>query len=59
MVHQCKNCRSVYDEEFGDEINEINPGIGFDDLPDTYKCPICNSEKMDFLPVSKYMLMQC
>jgi len=59
MVHQCKNCRSVYDEEFGDEINEINPGIGFDDLPDTYKCPICNSEKTDFLPVSKYMLMQC
>lgn len=56
-VHQCKNCLSLYDQEYGDEINEVNAGVAFDDLPDSYNCPICNSEKSDFVPVSKYLLM--
>ncbi|MES2456716.1 MAG: rubredoxin domain-containing protein [Bacteroidota bacterium] len=59
MIHQCKNCLSVYDEAFGDEINEIAPGLAFEGLPDSYGCPICGSAKADFLPVSKYLLMQC
>ena len=58
QVHQCKNCLSVYDEEFGDEINDIEAGVAFNDLPDNYVCPTCNSEKQAFLPVSKYVLTQ-
>lgn len=58
MVHQCKSCWSVYDEEFGDEISDIGAGVAFDELPETYTCPTCNSDKSGFLQVSKYLLMQ-
>jgi rubredoxin len=58
MIRQCKNCLSVYDEEFGDEVNGIKAGVSFEDLPEIYSCPTCSSEKSAFLPLSKHMLAQ-
>ena len=47
-VHQCSSCLTVYDPEFGDELNGIHPGVAFDDLPASYSCSICGSEKEQF-----------
>jgi rubredoxin len=48
QVHQCSNCLTVYDTDFGDSLNEIAPGTSFDDLPDDYHCSVCASEKQYF-----------
>lgn len=57
-VHQCKHCWSVYDEEFGDELNAVQAGVAFEELPEAYSCPTCGSSKSAFLPLGKHLL-QC
>ena len=37
----CTICGWVYDPAEGDESLGIPPGTPFEDLPDDYKCPIC------------------
>ena len=41
-------CGYVYDPETGDPDNGIEPGTSFEDLPDTWLCPVCDSEKEFF-----------
>lgn len=48
IIYQCKHCFTVYDEQYGDSINDIAPGTPFSQLPDTYQCPVCESEKAEF-----------
>ena len=43
--HVCLICGFVYDPEVGDPSLGIPPGTPFEDLPDDYKCPICNASK--------------
>ncbi len=43
--HICTICGFVYKEEEGDPTMGIPPGTPFEDLPDDYKCPICNAGK--------------
>jgi rubredoxin len=50
-VHQCKTCFTIYDERFGDSVNEIPVGVKFVDLPSTYCCPVCESDKTEFVEV--------
>jgi rubredoxin len=38
----------VYDEQYGDSINDVAPGTSFEQLPATYQCPVCESEKSEF-----------
>lgn len=52
MVHQCETCFTIYDERFGDSVNEIALGVKFADLPADYCCPICESAKSAFVEVS-------
>ena len=52
--HQCSNCLTIYDKKFGDPASDIPPGIPFEDLPDTYKCHVCDSPKNHFRPVKEY-----
>ena len=47
-VHQCKNCLSIYDERYGDELNGISAGTRFESIED-YSCPVCESAKADFV----------
>lgn len=47
-VYQCKNCLSIYDERYGDELNGIVAGTHFESLKN-YICPVCDSSKEDFL----------
>ncbi|MCE6988003.1 rubredoxin [Dyadobacter sp. CY323] len=53
IIHQCPDCFTVYDPEFGDELNHIPAGTAFADLPETYCCPTCDMEKSFLLPIEK------
>jgi len=52
QVHQCSNCLTVYDTDFGDAINNVPPGTTFEALPDNYQCSVCASEKKSFTMVA-------
>jgi rubredoxin len=52
--YQCSNCLTVYDKKYGDPSANIPPGVAFEDLPDTYRCHVCESPKKDFIPVKDY-----
>ena len=47
----CENCGFVYDPELGDPDGDIPPGTAFEDIPDTWFCPICGASKRDFVPL--------
>lgn len=44
-VYICLICGFRYDPEMGDPTVGIPPGTPFEDLPEDYKCPICNAGK--------------
>ena len=48
MKYICDICGYVYDPEIGDPDNGIEPGTAFDELPDTWVCPLCGVSKEDF-----------
>jgi len=37
----CNICGYVYDKERGEPHNGIPPGTAFEDLPNSYSCPVC------------------
>ncbi len=47
----CVICGFTYDPEEGDPSMGIPPGTRFEDLPEDYKCPICNASKEYFKKV--------
>jgi flavin reductase (DIM6/NTAB) family NADH-FMN oxidoreductase RutF/rubredoxin len=49
-THTCAICGFQYNEEEGDPPAGIPPGTPFEDLPEDYKCPICNAGKDYFNP---------
>jgi len=44
----CEVCGYIYDPKKGDPDNGIAPGTKFEDLPDTWVCPICGASKEAF-----------
>ncbi|WP_297890490.1 rubredoxin [Sulfurihydrogenibium sp.] len=48
LKYRCRVCGYIYDPLKGDEINNISPGVEFIDLPDKWKCPVCNYSKKEF-----------
>jgi len=50
--HQCPHCFTLYDEQYGDARSGIPAGISFDNLPDGYICPTCDTPKTDFIAVA-------
>ncbi|WP_159519700.1 rubredoxin [Sunxiuqinia indica] len=48
IVHQCPECRTVYDERYGDLLTNIEAGTTFYELPDHYGCPVCETPKTAF-----------
>lgn len=46
--YRCTHCGYIYEPEKGCEKNKINPNTPFDELPETYRCPICKSKKSGF-----------
>jgi len=44
----CTLCNYIYDPEKGDPENGVNPGTAFEDIPDSWVCPLCGASKEDF-----------
>ena len=44
----CSVCGYVYDPQQGDPDNGVDPGTKFEDLPDSWDCPVCGASKDDF-----------
>lgn len=53
VLHQCKHCFTIYDEDLGDEEGNISPGTSFTDLPEDYCCPLCDAGKEDFAAIDE------
>ena len=51
--YQCTNCLTVYDEKYGDPGAGISVGTAFENLPDTYRCHVCDSAKIEFVIISQ------
>lgn len=50
-IYSCSICGFHYDPAEGDPALGIPPGTSFEDLPEDYKCPICNAGKDYFKKV--------
>jgi flavin reductase (DIM6/NTAB) family NADH-FMN oxidoreductase RutF/rubredoxin len=44
----CSVCGYVYDPVKGDPDSGIAPGTRFEDIPDSWTCPVCGAEKSKF-----------
>jgi flavin reductase (DIM6/NTAB) family NADH-FMN oxidoreductase RutF/rubredoxin len=44
----CSVCGYVYDPEKGDPDSGIAPGTRFEDIPDSWTCPVCGTDKSMF-----------
>ena len=49
--YKCRSCGYIYDPVEGDPDSGIAPGTAFEDIPDSWSCPICGVKKEDFEPV--------
>lgn len=44
----CNVCGYIYDPAEGDTANGIAAGTDFNDLPETWVCPVCGVAKSEF-----------
>ena len=44
----CIICGFLYDEKDGWPEDGIEPGTRWEDVPDTWECPVCGATKDDF-----------
>ena len=49
--YKCPACGYIYDESEGDPDSGLEPGTRFEDVPDSWVCPICGTEKEDFIEI--------
>lgn len=49
--YRCIICDYIYDPEQGDPDHGIAPGTSFDDIPDSWMCPLCGVDKSNFEPI--------
>lgn len=52
----CRVCATIYNPEKGDPEDGIQPGTPFEQVPETWTCPVCGSakSKYEFLPPEEY-----
>lgn len=48
-IHQCSECLTLYNSEYGDVTQGILKGVLFKDLPEEYCCSLCESPKNNFI----------
>ena len=46
--YECLICGYIYDPELGDPDNGVKPGTAFEDIPESWVCPLCGAPKSDF-----------
>jgi rubredoxin len=49
--YACNVCGFEYDPKVGLPKQGIPPGTAFEDLPDSFICPVCGVAKTEFSPV--------
>jgi rubredoxin len=47
----CIHCAYIYDPAAGDPFSDVPPGTPFEELPETWCCPMCYRPKTDFDPL--------
>ena len=47
-TYKCSICGYVYNPDLGDPDRGVQPGTGFEDLPDKWTCPICLASRAMF-----------
>lgn len=50
--YKCNVCGYIYDPAVGDDTAAIPAGTAFEDLPDSWVCPVCGAPKSEFEKVS-------
>ena len=48
-IHQCSECLTLYNSEYGDVTQGIEKGVLFKDLPEDYCCSLCEAPKNNFI----------
>lgn len=53
-IYQCRtsNCGYQYDPERGDRKGRIPKGTKFEDLPESWRCPVCGGTIKCFHPLA-------
>lgn len=53
-MYQCQgtNCGYIYNPERGCKKGKIDKGVGWEEIPEDYKCPSCGSGKKLFRPLA-------
>ncbi|MCK5287491.1 MAG: rubredoxin [Candidatus Omnitrophica bacterium] len=46
--YKCTVCDYIYDPEVGDSDSGIAPGTSFEQIPNSWICPICGVDKSQF-----------
>ncbi len=46
--YKCKKCTYTYNPSVGDPQHGIPADTPFEELPDTWKCPVCGAPKSEF-----------
>lgn len=44
----CNVCNYIYDEMLGDVENGIEAGTPFEEIPQSWRCPVCGESKSAF-----------
>jgi len=52
-LFQCQTCFTIYNQDIGDVVNNIMPGIPFESLPEHYLCPVCEGEKHEYIKLEE------
>ncbi len=47
--YYCPSCGYIYDPAIGDPDHGVPAGTRFEDLPGDWVCPVCGTEKIDFI----------
>ncbi|MDP2911507.1 MAG: rubredoxin [Candidatus Omnitrophota bacterium] len=47
--YRCVVCGYIYDPAIGDPDGGIQPGTAFEDIPDSWLCPVCGAKKTEFV----------
>lgn len=46
--YECRACGYVYEPEKGDDKHDIAPGMPFEELSSSWRCPVCAAKKNAF-----------
>ncbi|MFA5388190.1 MAG: flavin reductase [Candidatus Omnitrophota bacterium] len=47
--YKCTVCGYIYDPDAGDPDGGVQPGTAFEDIPDSWVCPVCGASKSKFI----------